>query len=226
MVYLTFFRLFYSIVIIKQGLLPYLGETLFLFFMPENKYNNFRRQTHRLKGFDYSSDGYYYITICTRDRLFYFGEIIDKKMQYSSIGEIAREYWLNIPKHYLFVLLDEFIVMPNHIHGIIKINHDNIMTIRNVATHNCASLPMVDGHYNKFGPQSKNLASIIRGYKSTVKKYANQHNIEFHWQPRYYDRIIRDKDELNHIREYIKNNPVNWQEDRNNPENDKRKKTP
>jgi len=183
--------------------------------MHENKYNNFRRQTHRLPGFDYGSNGYYYITICTKDRLPYFGKIDNGKMQYAFIGKIVQEYWLNIPEHYPFVSLDEFIIMPNHIHGIIVINQDKTTSLGNVATHNCASL-LIDAHYNKFCSQSKNLSAIIRGYKSTVKRYANKNNIEFNWQPRFYDHIINNIAELFRIREYIKNNLENWNKDRNN----------
>lgn len=186
--------------------------------MYEKRFNNFRRQTHRLKGFDYSKNGYYYITICTKNREYYFGEIIGDTMRHSLIGKIVQEYWVNIPKHYPFVILDKFIIMPNHIHGIIVINNKDNMALCNIATHNCASLP-VDRHYNKFGVQSNNLSAIIRGYKSTVKRYANQNKIEFNWQPRFYDKIIRNENELFRIREYIKNNPTNWQDDRNNLKN-------
>ncbi|MCX6785685.1 MAG: transposase [Candidatus Komeilibacteria bacterium] len=177
--------------------------------------NTYRIESIRLLEFDYSTPGYYSITICTKDRENYFGEINNCKMKYSPIGLIARKFWLEIPKHYPFIELAEFIVMPNHVHGIIIIND-----FKSVETHNCASLQKISNihprHYNKFGLQSKNLAAIIRAYKSTVKKYANEHDIEFNWQPRYYEHIIRDNDELNRIREYIKNNPLNWKTDRNN----------
>ncbi|MCX6785250.1 MAG: transposase [Candidatus Komeilibacteria bacterium] len=184
--------------------------------MHKNIFYNFRRQTHRLKGFDYSSNGYYYITICTKNREHYFGEIIGDVMQYSLIGKIAQRYWSNILRHYPFIKLDEFIVMPNHIHGVLIINHG--LNCK-VATQYIASLqftPQTLGHYNKFAPQSGNLSAIIRGFKIGVKKYAVIQGLDFQWQPRFYDKIIRNDNELFRIREYIRNNPVGWREDRNN----------
>ncbi|MCX6785630.1 MAG: transposase [Candidatus Komeilibacteria bacterium] len=178
--------------------------------------NHYRIESTRIRGYDYSSPGMYFITVCTKDRERYFGEIVNNKITYSPIGIIANRYWLDIPHHFPFISLDEFIVMPNHIHGLIIIN-DNI----SVETRNCASLrPLTDNvclrHYNKFGPQSKNLSAVIRSYKSTVKKFANNHNFELNWQPRFYEHIIRDGESLNRIREYIRNNLDNWQKDRNN----------
>jgi REP element-mobilizing transposase RayT len=182
--------------------------------MFQNKYDNFRRQTHRLKGFDYSSLGYYFVTICTKNRFNYFGEIKDNEMQLSNIGKIAKQFWQKIPSHFPFIQLDKFIVMPNHIHGIIKIVP--------VATQHIASLQkqifakILLRHHNKFGPQSNNLSSVIRGYKTGVKIFAIKNNIELFWQQRFYDRIIHNENELNHIRQYILNNPRNWLNDRNN----------
>ena len=128
-------------------------------------------------------------------------------MQLLDIGKIALKYWQQIPKHFPFVLLDEYIIMPNHIHGILVID-------KPVETQNFASLR----NGNKFGPQSRNLASIIRGSKIGVKKWAITHNFDFFWQPRYYDHIIRNEESLNRIRQYIRQNPLKWLEDRNNPE--------
>jgi REP element-mobilizing transposase RayT len=79
------------------------------------------RKQNRLKGFDYSSNGYYYITICTQERKHYFGEIVNDEINLSEIGKIAKKYWFEIPNHFPFVKLNEFIVMPNHIHGIVVI---------------------------------------------------------------------------------------------------------
>ncbi len=223
--------------------------------------NKYRTQTTRLKGWDYSSDGIYFITICTQNREHYFGEIITGKMQLTPIGEIAQKYWAEIPRHYPMAILDEFVVMPNHIHGIIiletnnatsKTNnempeqsveahdnasqihhpkiktpgnevqnfapHKNTQTISGNETHNNASLRT--GHYvNKFGPQSKNIPAIIRGYKSAVKKYATINKIDFVWQARYYDRIIRSDKQFDIVRGYIENNPEKWGRDRNNENN-------
>ncbi len=101
--------------------------------------------------------------------------------------------------------MDAFIIMPNHIHGI-------IISDKTVETQNFASLQH-ENNINKFGPQSQNLAAIIRGFKAAVKKYAVINNIIFSWQPRFYDRIIRNECELFNIRKYIVYNPYKWEDD-------------
>jgi len=175
--------------------------------MPEKFKNKYTIKSARLKGYDYSQNGMYFVTICTKDRECFFGEIVNGRMILNEIGKIADQFWREIPKHFPFVNLDIYQIMPNHIHGIIE--------IINVETQNFASLPK----RNTFGPQSKNLASIIRGFKVGVKKYTTKNDIFFFWQPRYYDHIIRNESELNRIREYICKNSDNWEKDRNNPEN-------
>jgi len=179
--------------------------------------NKYRIKSHRYEGWNYADEGCYFITICTEDRVCYFGKIENKKMQLSPIGEIAVKCWLEIPKHFPFAILDLFVVMPNHIHGILQIIQNiemQNMQNANVETQNFASLRVE--YKNKFGPQSKNLSSIIRGFKIGVKKYSTINNIDFFWQPRFYDRIIRNERELNNIRNYIYNNPLKWEFDRNN----------
>ncbi len=139
---------------------------------------------------------------------------------------MAYQYWQEIPNHFPFVRLDEFVIMPNHIHGIIiiyksedEINKQNIdnITIGDakfvVETQNLASLQMPSSPCAKFGPQSKKITSIIRGFKIGVTKYTVKNNISFKWQPRFYDHIIRDERDLNRIRKYIKNNPGKWKDD-------------
>ena len=176
-----------------------------------DKYQNkYRISSSRLQGYDYGSHGLYYVTICTKNRTDYFGAIVAPvethncaSLQPSIIGKIAHQFWSEIPKHYPFVELDEFIIMPNHIHGILFFN---------VETHNNASLPR-EWTPNKFGPQSKNLGAVIRGFKSTTKRYANDNTIEFEWQPRFHDHIIRNEQSLKNIRQYIIDNPSNWAND-------------
>ena len=177
--------------------------------MLQNLYykNKYRIDSARLSFWNYSQSGYYYITICTKDRIFYFGEIIDDKMRLNEIGYIAKRFWRTIPRYYKYMKLDSFIVMPNHIHGILKI-------VKSVETHNCASLQR-QSCKNKFGPQSKNISAAVRAFKSSVKKYANDSQIDFVWQSGFYDHVIRNKKELYNIRKYIKENPVKWQFDRN-----------
>jgi len=151
--------------------------------------SKYRISPARLSHWDYGSHGLYYITICTKDREHYFGEIVSEQdvetnnietqniasLRQTCIGEIAYNNWLDIPNHFSFVELDEFVVMPNHIHGIIFINKPD----------------KIDWQKNKFGSQSQNLASIIRGFKVSVKAYSTTNGIEFSWQPRYYDHVIR-----------------------------------
>lgn len=163
--------------------------------------NKFRINTTRLASWDYGSNAPYFVTICTKHKINFFGKIKENIIEFSPLGKIAHQYWLDIPKHFPFVELDEYIIMPNHIHGIIVIN-------KNVESQNLASL-----HKNKFGPQSQNLASIIRGFKAGVTTYAKINNINFAWQSRYYDHIIRNHKSWENIREYIKQNPKNWSND-------------
>jgi putative transposase len=165
----------------------------------DEKFNHkYRTSPHRLGTWDYGSHGLYYVTICTKDRLPYLGNIIDSengaKIAATEIGSIATQNWLNIPQHFPFVELDEYVIMPNHIHGIIFINKPD----------------KIDWNPNKFGSQSQNLASILRGYKASVKTYATINKVDFGWQAGFYDRVIRDEKEYQNIRQYIWNNPTQW----------------
>ena len=179
--------------------------------MSEKFKNKYRIETTRLQNWDYGWNAAYFITICTHNREHYFGEIADGKIRISEIGEIAEKYWFEIPVHFPFVKLDAFVVMPNHIHGIIIIDKPNI---DNVETQNIASLQQ--SPKNKFGPQSQNLASIVRGYKIGVTKNAKTIKPLWKWQSRYHDHIIRDNDEHQRIKNYIINNPKNWINDKFN----------
>jgi REP element-mobilizing transposase RayT len=133
---------------------------------------------------------------------------LEKTMNFTHIGSIAHQYWCDIPTHFPFVELDAFIIMPNHVHGIIIINKTDNGNV--VETQNFASLQgSQQNSGNKFGPQSQNLASIIRGYKTGVKKYATMHHIDFTWQSRFHDHVIRDYLEYISIQDYINNNPAN-----------------
>ena len=163
--------------------------------------NKYRISSTRLQTWDYGSEALYFITICTKNRKNYFGEIITPETQNfaslrpTTIGAVAQKNWKEIPGHFPFIELDEFTVMPNHIHGILFFN-----------------VPwLCDWTTNKFGPQSKNLASVIRGYKASVKAFSTINQIEFEWQSRFHDHIIHSSRELSNIRQYIINNPANWE---------------
>jgi len=170
--------------------------------MSDDKYKNkYRIPSNRLQGYNYGARGYYYVTICTKNRIYYFGEIVNGEMRLSEIGEIAKTEWLKTAELRIDMnlLLDAFIVMPNHFHCIVYIGDNKYNT--------------TVSYKNMFGVQSKNLASLIRGFKISVTTYARKHNIDFAWQERFYDRIIRDNNELDNVREYILNNPQNWDDD-------------
>lgn len=163
----------------------------------------YRTQSARLSNWDYGSNGAYFVTICTQDRVHYFGEIKNATVIYSHIGEIAHKFWTDISSHFPFVIVDELVIMPNHIHGVLFFDRPDYNSWKP----------------NRFAPQSQNLASVIRGFKAAVKKYATLNNIEFIWQPRYYDRVVRNEGEWNRIHQYIFDNPFKWEQDRDNPEN-------
>lgn len=171
--------------------------------LEQEKYKGiYRTSSNRLKTWNYANNGCYFVTICTKNRENFLGEIVND-VQLSKLGKISKQCWEEIPMHFPFVKLDEYIVMPNHIHGIIIMSNP-----RNVETQNLVSLQ------NKFGPQSKNLASIIRGFKVGVTKIAKKNNINFYWQKGYYDHIIRNDQSLAEIRQYIIDNPKNWKKDK------------
>ncbi len=179
--------------------------------MLEKKFKKkYRIPSSRLPGHDYGANGYYFITICTKNRERLFGQIKQDEMEYSVIGKIAENFWKQIPVHFDFVLLDEWVIMPDHMHGIIVINNKRMVETHNyVETRHGASLQ--ENNKNKFGKLYNNsLQSIINHFKGSVTRFANHHHIPFVWQPRYYERIIRNERELNIVRRYIRNNPKMW----------------
>lgn len=171
--------------------------------------DKYRILSTRLSNWDYSKNGYYFITICTKERKHYFGEIVKDEINLSEIGKIVQKYWFEIPKHFNNIELDEFIVMPNHIHGILIINNI-IFRVETpnlgVSTKNTQSINWKSGCLGVVINQYKRICTI-----QIQKKYPN-----FSWQSRFYDQIIRNKYSLYFIHQYIKDNPINWNEDRNN----------
>ena len=154
----------------------------------QNIKHSYGRESVRLRGWNYGSSATYFVTICTNDRSHYFGKIQDGIMHLSEIGVVANDEWFKTLKIRLDMnlKLGEFVVMPNHIHGIVIIGKNQYNqyhgNIRRVAMH-CDPTPimMPSSYENQFGPQRKNLASIIRGYKSAVTKSARQINPDFTW---------------------------------------------
>jgi REP element-mobilizing transposase RayT len=180
--------------------------------------NKYRIQSARLPNWDYGRNGAYFVTICTANRECYFGDVANGEMKFSGIGELANKYWLEIPEHFPFVKLDAHVVMPNHVHGIIIIDKPGglgaAVEAQNFAPPQSPQPPLKPPQpKNKFGPQSQNLASIIRGYKTGVTKYARINHIDFAWQSRFHDHIIRNDGEYWRIKQYIIDNPRNWKGD-------------
>jgi putative transposase len=182
--------------------------------------NKYRVESTRLRGFDYAKNGAYFITIITKNRICLFGEIthcgavetglrpvsitdptvtisfdiLIPKMIISDAGKIVSDCWYDLPKHYNNIILDEFILMPNHIHGIIKIQNRN------------------DGNI-KHG-----LSEFMRAFKSFSSRRINEINGRVKneiWQSRFYDHVIRSEDELSRIQIYIRNNVFNWRNENN-----------
>lgn len=158
----------------------------------------YRIPSARLPEYDYGSNGLYFITICTQNREHFLGQIDPETalLAPTPIGQVAIDCWAAIPTYFPFVELDAFQLMPDHLHGVLQV---------------CKPLTdQTDYQPNQFGPQSGNLASIIRGYKSAITQHARINKIPFGWQPRFYDRVVRNANELDRIRQYIENNPTQW----------------
>jgi putative transposase len=163
----------------------------------------FHRRSIRLPEYDYSKAGAYFITICSFNKELSFGKIIDAKIELTEIGIIAENNLKDIQNHFDEVFIDEYIIMPNHIHFIISIvGVQNFEPQRNV--------------YQK--TISKSVGSIIRAFKASVTSWckSNGHN-KFKWQRNYFEHIIRNEEDLFRIREYIQNNPLQWELDEENP---------
>lgn len=159
------------------------------------------RKSPRNPNWNYSSASSYFVTICCKDHESFFGEIKNGKMYPNELGRIAHEEWLKSINLRLDMNLSlgEYVVMPNHFHGILTIGENKFNW----------------NWQDRFGPQSKNLGSVIRGYKVAVKRFANKHNIPLYWQGRYHDHVIRTQEEYNRIKNYIKYNPMNWGKPKN-----------
>ena len=180
-------------------------------FNPEKHY----RRSIRLHNYDYSA-GTYFVTICSKDRECLLGDIIDHKMELNEYGRIVERYWINITNHYPYVYLDEYIIMPNHLHGILIIKND---LDNRVGVQNFEPLQRIKN--NKFQHIiPKSLGSIIRGFKIGVTKWFRKNTeIYIFWQRNYYEHIVYNEEELGRIRRYISNNPYKWTEDKDNPIN-------
>lgn len=164
------------------------------------------RRSIRLRDYDYSQVGAYFVTVCTKNQKCFFGEIENGEMTLNEYGMIIEKEWLRTEKMRSNIQMDKYIVMPNHFHGIIIIN--------------CRGTLQRTPTKEQFGrPISNSIPTIIRLFKSTTTKQINQirktPGIPV-WQRNYYDHIIRNEKELHNIRRYIEENPILWEYDREN----------
>lgn len=193
------------------------------------------RKTPRAKWHDYKG-GEYFVTICTKDRVHFFGEVYGGEMRMTSIGKMLKQ---EIEKTEKIrggeVSIPLYVIMPNHVHLIVVVScrdASHASSASHASDMSCVPGTKMDAcdasvqgqgqeadrmdriqQGQEFGPQSKNLGSVIRGIKSAVTRFANENNIPFAWQSRYHDHIVRNQDEMNRIAEYIETNPIRWESD-------------
>jgi REP element-mobilizing transposase RayT len=178
------------------------------------------RKSIRIKEYDYTQAGAYFVTIVTYQRDCLFGEIKNGEIQLNDFGKIADECWRAIPEHFPFVELGTHVVMPNHVHGVIVIRDDDSISdgvaAQHVgATHWVAPTTIIT---RPAGPKRGSLGAIIGAYKMAVtRRIQREHNATGIWQRNYYEHIIRDEKDLQRITDYIEANPLRWDEDDENP---------
>ena len=237
--------------------------------MSDKFQNKYRIPSARLQNWDYGWNAAYFITICTQNRECYFGKIVDEKIILSEIGTVVQQYWSDIPTHFPFVELGEFVVMPNHIHGIIIINKPDdgrynettIIETTIIETPSVIEMPSVETTpsvvetpnlgvttipTNKIIPATEpipaipvtetiptpepiptnrtaaasekwnpgTLGVILNQYKRICTIHAREIHADYGWQSRFHDHIIRNDESFQRISEYIRNNPLNWRNDK------------
>jgi putative transposase len=188
----------------------------------KNKFQNkYRIPSTLLQTWDYANNGAYFITICTKNRKHYFGKIENNEMQLSEIGKLAEEFWLEIPKQFSFIELGNFVIMPNHVHGILIIN--NIVETRFIESNlnetfenEKQSIQTKQGGItgDKNPMFHDNISRIIRWYKGRCTFEIRKLNLHFEWQSRFHDHIIQNSNSFEIIQNYIQENPANWEKDK------------
>lgn len=181
----------------------------------------FKDESMRLKNWDYGSRGSYFITMCTKDRICCFGRIADCKMIFSESGQIAEQLWQEIPKKFPYAKIDSFVIMPNHIHGIITIVKAWEPSI-NFKKNKLKSRLSIDvngfleggvtGYKNPM--LNENVSRIIRWFKGRCSFEIHKISDDFAWQSRFHDRLIRSKHSFFRVKRYIENNVSNWEKDK------------
>jgi putative transposase len=201
--------------------------------------NKHQRRSIRLPGYGYDQPGAYFATVCTEGHVCLFGRVVGEAMGWNNAGRMVEKCWRNIPMHFPHVTLDEFIVMPNHVHGILVIAGANDNPIVGVNNHSPLSSDNAPprtvensfGRANDYSPlpadrpspwpqgTSKTIGAIIRGFKIGVVRWMRENTgVRDIWQRNYFEHIIRNDVALNRIRQYILDNPVHWAYDRYNPQ--------
>ena len=170
--------------------------------------NKYRVESIRKPGWDYSAPGFYFITICTHEMRMYFGVVANGEMKLSTVGKVAEEHWKALPGHFENVTLDEFIVMPNHIHGVIKLSGE----LKPKLQRNDVKRTLTD-----VSPKSGSIPHVVRCYKGGITRWCKDQGFRFAWHPGFHDRIVLGPRSLEAIRKYIRDNPANWDKDTQNP---------
>ena len=178
------------------------------------------RRSLRLKGYDYAQAGAYFVTICTQGRVCLFGEVVDGEMRLNAAGAVVDAEWHGLPRRFPGVQTDAFVVMPNHVHGIIHVG------ARFIAPEFVSSIQTGVADYDTGAMnRAPTVGDIVRAFKAVTTRRIRQHGMaNFGWQRNYYEHIIRNEASLDGIRAYIVNNPLQWALDREHPENWKRGK--
>jgi REP element-mobilizing transposase RayT len=188
--------------------------------------NKYRIPSARAQWWNYGNNAAYFVTICTQDRIHYFGKIAtEPQLIASELGQLAEKYWYEIPNQFPFVKLGAFVVMPNHIHGIVIIDKqdesdesgvldlsDDIQTRLIVSQQQQQQTGGITGNFNPM--LNENLPRIIRWYKGRCAFEMRKIKPGFKWQSRYHEHIIRNGEEYQRINDYIENNPLNWPNDK------------
>ncbi len=162
-----------------------------------------RRRSIRLPGYDYTQDGAYYVTIVTQGRKTLFGDIVDDEMHLNETGQLIADSWEWLATRHSYVELDSYIVMPNHLHGILMLTSDEPRGGSRTAPTKRKPLGRLIGAFKTVTTRQVNLVQGTPG--------------QLLWQRNYYEHVIRDDDEWNRVREYIASNPTQWEKDTENP---------
>ena len=173
--------------------------------------NKYRIPSARLQSWDYGKNGAYFITICTKEMFHFFGEVENKAMNFNENGNLAMQLWSDIPNHFPYIELGNFIVMPNHVHGILIIekSESDILYENKVFAENNGGFSR-----NKNPMLNENISKVTRWFKGRCSFEIRKTTPDFSWHPRFYDVIIRDSNRFEIIQDYIENNPKKWKVDK------------